>query len=180
MSGSVDGIEGIYHINLNCRDFETSLAFYKKLGFEVVMHFPAASNEEMGRGLGVSGQRMFGALLRLGTNRLSARLDLLQWTSPAANNDAAAAVQDLGFVRLALWCSAPSFDSVVDRLRASGIAFIADPVRIETGAEPVRFVCFQDPDGNIVELVARPAGKDAGKASAPRTDDIENLTGMGE
>jgi catechol 2,3-dioxygenase-like lactoylglutathione lyase family enzyme len=163
MSGSVDGIEGIYHINLNCRDFETSLAFYKKLGFEVVMHFPAASNEEMGRGLGVSGQRMFGALLRLGTNRLSARLDLLQWTSPAANNDAAAAVQDLG-----------------DRLRASGIAFIADPVRIETGAEPVRFVCFQDPDGNIVELVARPAGKDAGKASAPRTDDIENLTGMGE
>lgn len=35
-------INGIYHVNINCRDLERSRAFYKSLGFTGLVEFPRA------------------------------------------------------------------------------------------------------------------------------------------
>ena len=44
-------ITSMYHININCRDFDVSLAFYQKLGFVVEMPFPEAGNPMVSEGL---------------------------------------------------------------------------------------------------------------------------------
>ena len=146
-------IEGIYHVNVNCRDLERSRAFYESLGFERLLEFPEGGHPDMARGLGVGPHRVRGVLMRLGKSREAARLDLLQWQSPEPAIDQPAVAQDIGIVRLALWTW--TFDEEVERLRGLHVDFVSEPISIETGAEPFRFVCFRDPDGNLLELIAR-------------------------
>ncbi len=40
-------ITSIYHININCINFERSLAFYKMLGFKEVVDFGEGSGPQM-------------------------------------------------------------------------------------------------------------------------------------
>lgn len=91
--------------------------------------------------------------MKLGEGREGARLDLLQWESPEPTIDRPAVAQDMGIVRIALWTW--QFDEEVARLRTLGVDFVSQPVSIPTGGVPLRFVCFRDPDGNLLELVAR-------------------------
>jgi catechol 2,3-dioxygenase-like lactoylglutathione lyase family enzyme len=45
-------------------------------------------------------------------------------------------------------------DADVATLKDAGVEFVSEPVSLSgpTG-EPVRFVCFKDPDGTVLELV---------------------------
>lgn len=153
-------IHAIYHVNLNCRDFDASLAFYTALGFEVDIPFPIAGHEAVGAVLGVGAHKVRGALLRLGNDPQSARLDLLEWIEPRNDSPSPLRLTDPGFVRIAL--ASANFDADVRRLRERGVQFIAEPMvrHTESGTVPM-LVCFRDPDGNVVELVNRPRPKSA-------------------
>ena len=48
----MEGIEGIFHVNVNCSNLERSLAFYKMLGFRVVLDMPGAGGAKLDKGLG--------------------------------------------------------------------------------------------------------------------------------
>jgi catechol 2,3-dioxygenase-like lactoylglutathione lyase family enzyme len=153
-------IHSIFHINLNCRDFEKSLAFYQALGFRVQMDFPEAGHPMVGKGLGVGEHRVKGALLKLGDDPRGARLDLLEWLSPRNSAPSPLRLTDPGMVRIAL--STADFEADVEKLRALGVEFISEPIYrpAPDGTEAPMFVCFRDPDGNVLELVnqPRPAG----------------------
>ncbi len=69
-------ITSIYHININCTNFERSFAFYKMLGFKEVVDFGERSGPQMAR-LKLAGARGRGKLLQLGRRSplVSYRLD---------------------------------------------------------------------------------------------------------
>lgn len=151
-------IHSIFHVNLNCRNFEKSLAFYKALGFRVEMDFPEAGHQLVGEGLGVGEHRVKGALLKLGDEPNAARLDLLEWISPRNESPSPLTLSDPGIVRIAL--SSADFEGDVKKLQSLAVQFISKPIYRPTpsGPQPM-FVCFRDPDGNVLELVNRPLPK---------------------
>lgn len=141
----------IFHVNVNCRNFDTSLAFYQSLGFTIELPFPEDGSPLVAEGLGVGEHRVKGALLKLGDGPLAARLDLLEWLSPQTETPQHS-LTDPGIVRIAFASS--SFEEDVRRLRENGVKFISDIIYRTTpeGPRPM-FVCFYDPDGNVLELV---------------------------
>lgn len=150
-------VHSIFHINLNCLDFERSLAFYRALGFSIEMNFPETGHPAVAQGLGVGDHLVKGALLRLGDDPGAARLDLLEWVKPRNQTPSPLSLSDPGMVRIAL--SSDDFEGDYERLKALGVAFISEPVYRTTpeGEKPL-FVCFRDPDGNVLELVNRARG----------------------
>ena len=149
-------ITSMFHVNINCRDFDVSLAFYQKLGFVVEMPFPEAGHPMVGEGLAVGDHWVKGALLRLGSEHGATRLDLLEWIRPRNQAPSPLKLTDPGIVRIAL--STTDFEADVAALREMGVSFLSDPVyrTLPDGARAPFFVCFRDPDGNVLELVQRP------------------------
>lgn len=148
-------LTSMFHVNLNCRDFDVSLAFYQELGFEVEMMFPEAGHQMVGKGLGVGDHWVKGALLRLGSEPNATRLDLLEWIRPRNQAPSPLKLTDPGIVRIALVTT--DFEADMSVLREMSVEFISDPIYrpLEDGTEVPFFVCFYDPDGNVLELVQR-------------------------
>lgn len=145
-------IGGIFHINLNCRDLNRSRDFYELLGFRGVIEFPEGEYEEVGRGLGIGRHRVKGVLMRLGNHEPSTLLDLLEWIEPREEKPCRTPVYGRGIPRIALWTT--DIAREFNRLKEAGIDFVTDPLRVigPTGL-PGTFVCFRDPDGNLLELI---------------------------
>lgn len=149
-------IIGIFHINLNCRSLEVSLPFYQALGFEIEMDFPVAGHPMVGKGLGVGDHQVKGALLKISGDRHATRLDLLEWIDPKNDMPSPLKLTDPGFVRVAL--ASEDWEADVAKLREIGVKFISEPIYRPNpdGTESPFFVCFYDPDGNVLELVNSP------------------------
>ena len=56
-------IKSIFHINVNVTDFERSLAFYKMVGFKVVLDIGEGPNKANDVGLNIPDSRARAALL---------------------------------------------------------------------------------------------------------------------
>lgn len=149
-------IKGIFHVNVNCSDFERSLAFYELVGFTMVHDLASSSASEYRQALGLpADSRNRAALLMLDPNQpRSARLDLIEWITPPTHGSPThrAPGSDLahvGLARVALWTI--GLDAEYDRLRSAGVEFISGPVAMPGGE--TRFCCFFDPDGTVLELI---------------------------
>jgi catechol 2,3-dioxygenase-like lactoylglutathione lyase family enzyme len=151
-------ISGFYHVNVNCRDIEKSLAFYLALGFKSEGEYRNMSHWSVTAGFGVSDPRVNGAMLRLGEDPNAGRIELLEWISPRSESPPSLKLTDPGIPRIALWST--DIEGDVARLRSLGVKFLSDPIHTETG---LAFVCFYDPDGNVIELLSMrsPSIKDA-------------------
>ena len=146
-------ISGLTHVNVNCSDFDRSLAFYERLGFEVLVNVPPTNTPEVAAAVGMPPYRVKGALLILSGAATPFVIDLLEWQEP---NDPAAPyahLYHLGIGRIAL--ATQDLDADVAELKAHGVEFLSEPVSVELDGRPaaMRFVCFKDPDGTILELV---------------------------
>ena len=81
-------IKSLFHVNVNCSNFERSLRFYKMLGFKVALDIPAvgksdAGQSDTGRGLGLPDSVARAAIMTLSDDPHATRLDLIEWTSRA-------------------------------------------------------------------------------------------------
>jgi catechol 2,3-dioxygenase-like lactoylglutathione lyase family enzyme len=152
----VGQIGGIFHINMNCSNFERSRAFYESVGFRMAIEFPEGRYPDVERGLGIGEHRVRGALFVIGETSNPTFLDLLEWDGPKDEARLRAEPTAIGSPRLALWTQA--LDAEVERLSGLGVCFSSEPVSV-TGptGQTGRFVCFPDPDGHIVELLEVPA-----------------------
>ncbi len=144
-------ISGMAHVNINCSDFARSRAFYEALGFRLVWQVDGPpAGPGVAAAVGFDDYRIKGGLMQLeGT---AVVIDLLEWSEPRDAAPPYPNLNHLGLARIALLTS--DLDADVAELRAMDVEFISDPVSISgpTGP-PVRFVCFKDPDGTVVELV---------------------------
>jgi glyoxylase I family protein len=145
-------IESIFHININCVNFERSLEFYKMIGFKVVRDLGEGGNEKMGRGLRIDGARGRAVLMILGDNPRSTRIDLIEWKSPKTEGRAYPHLYHAGICRIALRTRTLLED--YERLKANGVEFWTEPLmfKLKEGREE-GFVCCTDPDGTVIELI---------------------------
>jgi len=145
-------IESIFHININCVNFERSLEFYKMIGFKVVRDLGEGGNEKMGRGLRMDGARGRAVLMILGDNPRSTRIDLIEWKNPKTEGRAYPHLYHAGICRIALRTRTLLED--YERLKAIGVEFWTEPMmfKLKEGREE-GFVCCSDPDGTVIELI---------------------------
>jgi glyoxylase I family protein len=146
-------IQGMAHVNVNCSDFDRSRAFYERLGFEVVWEVEPVGSPAISAAVGMPPYRVKGAVMALGGNPRSTAIDLLEWQDPEDGEAPYPHLYHLGLARVALFTS--DMDADVQQLREAGVEFVSEPVSLAgpTG-ETVRFVCFKDPDGTVLELVS--------------------------
>ena len=142
-------IKSIYHVNINCTDFDRSKKFYEMLGFTSVVDLGEGGSPEMGRGLGEPTAKGKAAIMMLDANNTrGCRIDLIEWTNPKTKGSPPPDLFHAGMARLCLYCT--DLDSHFEQLRTAGVEFVSDPVQMMKGT---RFICFKDPDGTFIELI---------------------------
>jgi catechol 2,3-dioxygenase-like lactoylglutathione lyase family enzyme len=144
------------HINVNVRDLDQSIAFYRQLGFDVFMSgipyldLTADAHADLSVGtanaLGLApGSRARACIMQLGNG--FPKLDLTELANGEPRPPLANA--DLGLVRLCLACS--DLQAEYARLTDLGVRFLAPPQPGHEGLADVA-VCA-DPDGTLIELI---------------------------
>jgi len=142
-------IKSVFHVNINCTDFERSKRFYEMLGFTSVVNIPEGGSEEMGRGLGDPNAQGKATIMMLNPDdRHGTRLDLIEWTNPATKGSPPPDLFHAGMARLCLYCT--DLDDHVTALKEADVELVSDPAELMKGT---RFVCFKDPDGTFIELI---------------------------
>jgi glyoxylase I family protein len=143
-------IKSIFHVNVNCTDHDRSRAFYEMLGFQSVFEIPEGTDDQMVAGLGLAkGTCAKASIMMLDPDeQRSCRLDLIEWTDPPTHGTPYPDLMHAGAARIALYTT--GLRDEYERLRAEGVQFLSEPVTMGTGA---LFVCFEDPDGTILELI---------------------------
>ena len=143
-------LTSIVHANVNCTDFDRSLAFYERLGFELVAMVPETNTPEVAAAVGMPPYRVKGGILSLPGE--STLIDLLQWLEPTDPTPPYAHLYHLGIARIALRTS--DFEADVAELREAGVPLLSEPAEVAWPGMPTsRIVCFTDPDGTVLELV---------------------------
>lgn len=161
-----DDVEGIntlqfFHINLNCKNLERAVDFYKLVGFRIVNDFESADSVEKAPtfaeiGLGP----IFGlpddcearaVLMALTDDPRGIRLDLIEWKVPESQTSAATNLAHIGFGRICLklrdaW-------AMHRKLRAAGHVSYSEPILITMGGSRQWVFCCQDPDGVVIEFM---------------------------
>jgi len=145
-------VTGMLHVNVNCSDFDRSLAFYRRLGFDVVWEVPETNTPEVAAAVGMPPYRVRGALLALRGGGATTLIDLLEWKHPRDESAPYPHLYHLGIARIALTTS--DLEADVAELEAAGIEPMSAPARVVgANGSASRFVCFEDPDGTVLELV---------------------------
>ena len=146
-------IQSIFHININCTNFERSFEFYRKLGFKVIRDLGEGALRKINPGLRLPVEaRARAVLMILGDDPRSTRIDLIEWKDPRTEGRAYPNLLHAGMARIALRTKTLREDYAA--LKAQGIAFWGEPIllKLKNGKE-VGFVCCEDPDGTVIELI---------------------------
>lgn len=151
MTGSMH-VDGLVHVNVNCSDYDRSLAFYEMLGFREVWRVPETNTEAVAAAVGMPPYRVKGAILVLEGARVPFALDLLEWQHPHDDTPPPPHLYRPGLARIAL--STTDLDADLAFLEARGVEIVAPPATVMVDAtRGSRFFCFRDPDGTFLELV---------------------------
>jgi catechol 2,3-dioxygenase-like lactoylglutathione lyase family enzyme len=144
-------IRDIVHININVTDIERSLAFYQRLGFQLMHVLGDEPTDDVTAGATFGYSRMRGAVLTLGEHpRCWTKIELIQWVEPPTEPAPERGQIHAGVSRIALRCK--NLLEFYESLRADGVEFESEPHEIDiVGAK--RFVLFRDPDGTLLELI---------------------------
>lgn len=143
-------VSGVVHVNINCSDFDRSLAFYQRLGFRLLAMVPETNTAEVAAAVGMPPYRVRGGILALPGE--STLVDLLQWIEPADPEPPYPHLYHLGLARLALRTT--DLDADMAELRANGVELLSEPATVVWPGQPTsRIVCCHDPDGTVIELV---------------------------
>ncbi|WP_158969976.1 VOC family protein [Chachezhania sediminis] len=156
---SFGDVERFFHINVNCSDFDRSLAFYETVGFRVLLDFedappPRRTFGEIGLGpvlnlpADCDGRA---ALLTLSDDPRAMRLDLIEWRVPQEEAPPRRTLAQPGMARICL--ATRDALAVHARLQAAGYDSYSAPVDTALGGSLIRVFCCEDPDGTVIEFM---------------------------
>ena len=109
-------IKSIFHININVKNFERSLEFYKMVGFKVILDIGEGPNKGNDVGLNIPDSRARAALLALSDDPRATRIDLIEWKKPHTAGAPYPHLYHAGAARIALF--AKNIDEEYSRLKA--------------------------------------------------------------
>lgn len=141
-------LQSIFHFTVSASDFERSLDFYQRLGFELLRdNRDVVWPQFVADNFGLERAQGRGCLLALADSDTQVRLDLIEWLEPGKRPSTEEHPPRIVAIRTS------NVDAAYDALRAKGIEFIREPYHPdpELGVEAV--VCCTDPDGLIIELI---------------------------
>jgi glyoxylase I family protein len=145
-------LRSIYHININCTNLERSLDFYKALGFREVVDFGEGGGEEMGRGLRLPAEsRARARLLQIGEDPYCSHIDLIEWLNPRSDKRPYEKLNNLGIARVCFYSK--DLEADVAELKRKGVTLFSEPITVRYKGGQSTVVCFEDPDGTVLELV---------------------------
>jgi len=165
----------IFHFILPCSNVEQSMAFYGLFGFEVIkdnrnVAWPAYVGENFNMISGAQGKAVQLVLPRGDGGALQTRIDLIEWLRPQWRNhyrDLPAAENNPRVMALLV----ENIEAAASDLMSKGLTPTRPlrPPDPKIGVQGV--VCFEDPDGHIVELIEYFPGQ-----LGSRTDELEKLS----
>lgn len=137
-------IHSLGHVALSVSNMQRSLEFYRDLlGMEVLMDLDA-SDDRIGRVIGIPDAKCQIVHLKLG----NAVLELFEYYAPAGQNKARTMRQcDHGLIHIGF--EVTDFHKHVEQLKKNNVKLLGEPVEFRPG---VWIVYFQGPDGEVCEL----------------------------
>lgn len=144
-----------HHVGLTVADIERSIAFYRDtLGMELIRRRPHVDNDYVQQQTGYPGVVLNVASFRP-TPDSTVTLEVVQYMTHAGE-PAEPATNRAGSSHLCLLVS--DLRACYDDMRAHGVLFKSEPVRITAGPNEGGYVVyFFDPDGYPLELFQPPA-----------------------
>ena len=150
----------VYHININCTDFDRSLEFYKMLGFREVVDM-SGGQPPAGAGENVIGSKVLrvpdarggrSVILGVGNDPHCSHIDLIQWDTPRSGGRPYERLNHCGIARACFYSKNIWKD--YEELKSLGVNVYSEPefLKYPDGAGSAVF-CFEDPDGSVLELV---------------------------
>lgn len=169
MSEPAWALERFYHTVINCRDLDESVAFYRKLGFEVLndrrhVKWPAF----VGALFGLKQADGGGVLMVLPSDPDGPMLDLLAWREPQAE------FPDPGMrgetVPRILAFRTRNVHQAYEDLSRQGVPFAQAVYTPEEALGVVGTVCCYDPNGYMIEMIELEAGVRHSRATEALSD----------
>ena len=141
-------ISGALGTNVNCSNFEASQSFYNRLGFETKVEVEEEGTPELATAFGLPSYHVRASSMAL---PYGSRLNLTRWEDPFDASVPYDHLNHIGIARIAILTL--NLDADILSLKSQGVQFYSDPIRPEGDFGFLRFVCFEDPDGTVIELV---------------------------
>lgn len=134
-------ITGSPRTNINCSNYESSRSFYEMLGFAV--------QGEVVEGTPGTPFHLRAAVMTLPQGP---SLNLEKFIDPYDPEPPYAALNHIGIARVAI--ETEDLDADVQMLKNKGVQFYSDqPITPSGPFGFLRYICFEDPDGTVIELV---------------------------
>jgi catechol 2,3-dioxygenase-like lactoylglutathione lyase family enzyme len=151
-------ISEIHHLAINVSDLERSVAFYRDaLGFRKVldMHADGPANARMLR-MPAKDFKIHSVMMAQGTSTVG-EIELIKVEPQRETPTPPKRPDDLGIWLASFEVKGEPLADVVGRLRGMGVKFYSAIEELELqGYAPIKAVIFEDPDGNLLELVQLP------------------------
>ena len=140
----------LFHIAINSRDLDRSVAFYEKLGFQQLQD-RTVENPQLKEAFAVPCESCRFVHLRLGDSEEATLLDIVEWGPPGmAPGKGTPQQHEHGLTRFAVLTD--STDRVVESLKADGAEFVTEPTTVMTPEGGWRVCLVLDPDGVVVQV----------------------------
>ena len=158
-------ISEIHHVALAVSNMERSIAFYRDiLGFRKTLDMPLGS-PSLDRLLrlrpGTTGRSV---ILQQGLSTVG-EIELVQFSPTPTTPTPAKGAGGLGAFLLSFEVRDEELDTVYRRLLEKGIACYSEPQVLELpGYGATRAVVFEDPDGQMIELIQLPSADEIQRA----------------
>ncbi len=152
MTSTVGAITGFVHAQINVSDLDRSIAFYEKLGFEVISK-GIIKDPQIFASLGLEAGRLAGAFLRIPgrSTKVTPMLDMIQFLDPEPVGSPYPSLNHLGINRLCF--QVDDLEAAKEALIARGVELVGPVGEIVTKPNGLRskVLCFRDPDGTVLE-----------------------------
>jgi catechol 2,3-dioxygenase-like lactoylglutathione lyase family enzyme len=147
-------LKRLFHIAINSTDLERSVAFYQRLGFQV-MADREVHNDQVKAAFNVPTGDLRFVHLRLGDAEDATLLDIVKWGPPAGegteDGDATPLPQhQRGMTRFAVLTD--DTEAVHRALAADGVSFLTEPTTVMTPEGGWKVCLALDPDGVVVQI----------------------------
>ena len=141
-------VVGYYAVYINTSDLAKSVAFYQALGFSVESQMTSEGDGSLAGAYKLDAFEYQSAYLALSTGP---GIIVQEWAEPYNDGMPYDAMNHLGIARMAL--ETADLEGDIVSLEKAGYTFYSDPIQPEGMFSFLRYVCLEDPDGAVMELV---------------------------